>query len=134
MTYRKPSLPYEPIKLKVKKGDTVQVISGKDKGNRGTVLTASPKENRVVVQGLNIMIKHQKDRPSSRPSSTGANQVIKGGRIEKEAPLNASKVMLVCPTCNRPTRVGYAFREGTEKLSRRKYRVCKHSDCGKAIN
>lgn len=134
MAYRKPSLPEETVKLKVKKGDTVMVISGKDKGSKGTVLTALPKENRVIVQGLNIMIKHQKDRPSSRPSSTGASQIIKGGRVEKEAPLHASKVMLVCPNCNRPTRVGYAYREGTEKLSRRKYRVCKHPECGKAIN
>jgi large subunit ribosomal protein L24 len=134
MTYRKPSLPESPVKLKVKRGDTVEVISGKDKSKRGKILSASPRENRVVVEGLNLMIKHQKDRPSSRTTSTGANQVIKGGRIEKEAPLNASKVMLVCPACNRPTRVGYAYKEGTEKLSRRKYRVCKHPDCGKAID
>ncbi|GDX40943.1 50S ribosomal protein L24 [Armatimonadota bacterium] len=134
MTYKKPGLPDKPVKLKVKAGDTVKIITGKDKGHTGIVLTAIPKENKVVVQGLNMMIKHEKDRQARKANSTGANTVIKGGRIEKEAPLNASKVMLVCTACGRPTRVGYAYREGTEKLSRRKYRVCRHSDCGKAID
>ncbi len=126
----KPSKPAEPVKLRVKKGDTVEIISGKDKGKRGQILAAFPKENKVTVQGANIIIRHQKARPSARP---GANQMQQGGRIENEAPLFASKVMLVCPNCNRPTRVGYAFREGDEKPSRRKYRVCKHPDCGKPI-
>ena len=130
----KRSMPEEPVKLKVKKGDNVQVISGKDKGKQGEILQAIPKENKVIVKGANIMIKHTKDRQSRTAGATGANETIKGGRIEKEAPLNASKVMLVCPSCSRPTRVGYAFKEGDEKLSRRKYRVCKHADCGKAID
>jgi large subunit ribosomal protein L24 len=130
----KKSLPEEPVKLKVKKGDNVMVISGKSKGVKGEILQALPKENKVIVKGANIMVKHQKDRPNRQAGATGVNQTIKGGRIEKEAPLNASKVMLVCPACNRPTRVGYAFKEGDEKLSRRKYRVCKHPDCGKAID
>ena len=127
----KRSQPTEPIKLKVKKGDTVEVISGKDKGVRGEILEAMPKENKVVVKGANMMVKHQKDRPSNR---AGANNVLKGGRIEKEGPLFASKVMVICKACQRPTRVGYAYREGEEKMSRRKYRVCKHPDCGKAID
>lgn len=130
----KPSKPEEPVKLKVKKGDTVEVISGKDKGKRGEILSAFPKENKVLVKGANMMVKHQKDRPSNRPGAAGANQVQKGGRIEKEAPLFAAKVMVVCPSCQRPTRVGYAYKEGTEKMSRRKYRVCKHPDCAKAID
>lgn len=129
----KASKPEEPVKLKVKKGDTVEVISGKDKGKRGEILAAFPKENKVIVSGANIMIKHQKDRPSNRANAAGANQVQKGGRVEKEAPLFVAKVMVVCPACKRPTRIGYAYREGDEKLSHRKYRVCKHDDCGKAI-
>ncbi|HZP83610.1 MAG TPA: 50S ribosomal protein L24 [Chthonomonadaceae bacterium] len=130
----KRSKPAEPVKLKIKKGDTVEIISGKDKGKRGEILAAYPKENKVKVRGANMIIRHQKDRPSRRPGAAGVNQVQKGGRIEKEAPLFAAKVMLVCPQCGRPTRVGYAFKEGTEKLSRRKFRVCKHPDCGKPID
>ncbi|HZT43491.1 MAG TPA: 50S ribosomal protein L24 [Chthonomonadaceae bacterium] len=134
MPIPKRSTPKEPVKLKVKKGDTVEVISGKDKGKRGQVLTAYPKENKVTVQGANMIVRHTKDRPSNRPGAEGINRIIKGGRVEKEAPLFASKVMVVCPSCHRPTRVGYAYREGTDKPSRRKYRVCKHPDCGKAID
>ncbi|MBC7529213.1 MAG: 50S ribosomal protein L24 [Chthonomonadaceae bacterium] len=134
MTFVKRSKPTEPVKLKVKKGDTVQVISGKDKGKKGIILEAMPKENKIIVEGANIRIKHRKDRQTARPDASGANAVISGGRIEEPAPLFVAKVMLVCPACSRPTRVGYAYREGEEKLSRRKYRVCKHADCGKAID
>ena len=130
----KPSAPKEPIKLKVKKGDTVEIISGKDKGKRGKVLQAIPKENKVLVEDANKIIRHTKDRASRNPAATAANNTIKGGRIEKEAPLFAAKVMVVCPSCNRPTRVGYLYKEGTEKLARRKYRVCKHPDCAKSID
>ena len=134
MAKLKRSMPAEPVKLKVKKNDTVEVISGKDKGHRGTVLTAFPKLNKVLVEGANIMIKHAKDRPSRKPGPNGAQNIIKGGRLEKEAPLFAAKVMVVCPACKHTTRVGYAFREGEEKPSRRKYRVCKRADCGKSLD
>ena len=130
----KRSAPTEPVKLKVKKGDLVEVISGKDKGKRGEVLTAYPKDNKVLVKGANMMVKHTKDRQSATPGATGQNKVIKGGRIEKETPLFASKVMVVCPACQKPTRVGYDYREGDEKLARRKFRKCKHPDCGKSID
>ena len=130
----KASKPEEPVKLKVKKGDTVEVISGKSIGLRGEVITAIPKENKVIVKGANMIVRHTKDRQSNRAGAAGANRVLKGGRIEKEAPLFASKVMVVCPACKRPTRVGYAYKEGEEKLSRRKYRVCKHPECGKSLD
>lgn len=135
----KRSAPTEPVKLKIKKGDTVEVIAGKDKGTtdapkRGEVIAAYPKENKVLVRGVNIIVRHTKDRPSNRAGAAGVNQVQKGGRIEKEAPLFAAKVMVVCPNCHKPTRVGYAYREGEEKLSRRKYRVCRHADCGKSLD
>ena len=138
----KRSKPSEPVKLKIKKGDTVEVISGKDKAasgqtpKRGVVLAAYPKENKILVQGVNIIIKHQKERTArtASPENPGQPQTIPGERLEREAPLFVSKVMLVCPNCQLPTRVGYAFKEGTEKLSRRKYRVCKHPECGKAID
>jgi len=130
----KRSQPAEPVKLKVKKGDTVEVIAGKDAGKRGEIIAAYPKENKVLVRGANIMVRHTKDRPSNRPGAAGANQMQKGGRIEKEAPLFTAKVMLICPSCQRPTRVGYQFHEGEEKPARRKFRVCKHPDCGKPID
>jgi large subunit ribosomal protein L24 len=130
----KPSAPREPIKLKVKKGDLVEVISGKDKSKRGQVTRAIPKENKVVVQGVNMIVRHTKDRANRNAGANTANSVIKGGRIEKEAPLFAAKVMVVCPACKRPTRVGYDYREGSEKLSARKFRKCKHPDCGKSID
>jgi large subunit ribosomal protein L24 len=121
-------------KLRIKKGDEVMVIAGKDKGKSGKILRAFPKTNKILVEGVNIMIKHQKARQSSRPGRSGAQDIQEGGRIEKPAPLFVPKVMLVCPQCHRPTRVGYAFREGEEKMSHRKYRVCKHPDCAKAID
>jgi len=130
----KRAIPLEPVKLKIKKGDTVEVIAGKDKGKQGKILAAFPKLNQVTVEKCNMLTRHRKDRPNRNAGATGVNQVIKGGRIEEERPLHAAKVMLVCPNCNRPTRVGYAFREGGEKLSHRKYRVCKHPDCGKSID
>ena len=118
-------------KLRIKKGDEVRVIAGKDRGKTGKVIRAFPKTNKVLVEGINIIVKHQKARQSGRP---GAQQVQEGGRIEKPAPLFVPKVMLVCPSCHKPTRVGYEYSEGEGKPSSRKYRVCKHPDCGKRID
>lgn len=116
-------------------GDEVMVIAGKDKGKSGRIMKVYPKTNKVLVEGVNIMIKHQKARQSSgRPGRSGVQDIQEGGRIEKPAPLFAPKVMLICPQCHRPTRVGYEFREGEEKLAHRKYRVCKHPDCAKPID
>ncbi len=122
------------VKLRVKKGDEVMVISGKDKGKTGRILRAFPKTNKVLVEGVNIITKHQKARQMGRPGMSGAQDIQEGGRIEKPAPMYAPKVMLVCPQCHRPTRVGYDYLEGDTKLSARKYRKCKHPDCGKRID
>ena len=129
------------VKLRIRKGDEVMVMSGKDgpkvggvKGKTGRILRAFPKINKVLVEGVNIIIKHQKARQTGRPGRSGAQEIQEGGRIAKPAPMHASKVMLLCPQCHRPTRVGYAFREGAQKLSARKYRVCKHPDCAKPID
>jgi large subunit ribosomal protein L24 len=121
-------------KLRIKKGDEVMVIAGKDAGKRGKILHAFPKVNKVVVEGVNMIIRHQKARQSGRTGRSGVQQMQEGGRIEKPAPLFVPKVMLICPNCGKPTRVGYGFREGTEKLSARKYRVCKHPECLKPID
>ena len=105
--------------MKIKKGDTVEIISGKDKGTRGEGLRTLPLEARVVVQGANIRKKHQR-------------QVQAGGRsmnpgiIQFEAPLAVSKVMLVCPKCGKLARVGLQRSDG------KTHRVCKQ--CGAVVD
>ena len=98
--------------LKIKKNDKVVVLSGKDKGKTGKVLGTIPSERKVVVEGLNMVTCHIKPR----------RQGEEGGIIKRETPIYASKVMLVCPKCGKPTRVGHAFADG------KKSRACKK--CG----
>ena len=98
--------------MNVKKGDTVVVLSGKDKGKRGKVLHTVPKEAKVVVEGINMVTCHTKPR----------RQGEEGGIVKREAALYASKVQVVCPKCDKATRVAHKF-EGDKKA-----RVCKH--CG----
>jgi large subunit ribosomal protein L24 len=99
---------------RIKKGDTVEVIAGKDLGQQGQVLRIFNKEDRVIVERVNIIKKHQ------RPTQAG-NQQVQGGIVEKEAPLNLSNVQLICPQCKTRTRVGFRLNE-----EGRKVRVCKH--------
>lgn len=101
--------------MNVKKGDTVIVLSGKDKGKQGKVLSVDPKAGKVVVEKINMVSRHQKPR----------KQGEEGGIIQKEAPLYACKVMAVCPKCNKATRVAHKVEGG------KKVRVCKH--CGAEI-
>ncbi|MFN8596847.1 MAG: 50S ribosomal protein L24 [Anaerolineae bacterium] len=103
---------------KIKKGDTVMIITGESKGVRGQVQRIDAKDNRVVVAGANIVKKHQKPVQAGR----GKTQA---GIIEFEAPVSLSNVMLVCPKCNEPTRVGYRL-DGESKV-----RVCR--SCGADI-
>ena len=102
--------------VRIHKGDEIEVIAGKDRGKRGTVQEVRPTERRVVVAGVNIQKRHQKPNPQ---------RSIKGGIVEQPAPLDVSKVMLVCPKCGEPTRVGHVVTEDG------KQRVCKN--CGEAI-
>lgn len=102
--------------MKLKRGDTVLVISGNDRGESGTVQRVIPKANRVVISGVNMVKKHQK------PVQTGGRSKTQPGIIEFEAPMNVSNVQLVCPSCHEPTRVGYAFNDDG------KVRVCKQCD------
>ena len=99
-------------KLHIKKGDTVVVLSGDDKGVKGEVIAVSPAEGKVIVKDANIIHKHVKPR---RQGETG-------GIVKREAPLYASKVQVVCPKCSKGTRVAHKI-EGDKKV-----RVCKH--CG----
>ncbi|MCZ8517270.1 50S ribosomal protein L24 [Paenibacillus filicis] len=93
-------------KLHVKKDDTVFVITGKDKGKKGRVIAAFPRENRVLVEGVNMIKKH------SKPSQ----QNPQGGIITQEAPIHVSNVMLVDPKSGQPTRVGYKVLDNGQKV------------------
>lgn len=101
--------------MKIRKGDNVLIITGKDKGKKGKVLRTIPATNKIVVEGLNVVKKHVKAR----------RQGEKGQRVELPSPLSAGKVMLVCPKCGKNTRVGYRVSGET------KSRLCKK--CGKEI-
>jgi large subunit ribosomal protein L24 len=118
--------------MKVKKGDTIQMLRGKDRGKRGRVLEARPKEGRVIVENLNVVKRHMKPRPMKEASRMGQQQIIPGGVIDKPAAVPVSTVMVVCPTCGRATRVGIRVTES--KGEKHKVRVCKRADCGEAID
>ena len=102
-------------KVHVRKGDSVMVISGKEKGRRGKVLEVSPKEGKVIVERINVMTKHAKARKQGDPS----------GLIKAEGAIYACKVMLYCSKCAKPTRVGHSL-TGDEKQ-----RICRR--CGEAL-
>lgn len=106
--------------MRIKKEDIVEVIAGNDRGARGRVLRVIPRENRVVVETVNIRKKHQ------RPMQAGRGQV-QAGIIQFEAPIHASNVMLVCPQCDKRTRVGIRRDEEGKRI-----RVCK--ECGEDID
>lgn len=99
-------------KLHVKKEDTVMVITGKDKGKKGRVIAAYPREDRVLVEGVNMVKKH------SKPSQQNPH----GGILEQEAPIHASNVMLIDPKSGQPTRIGYKVLDNGKKV-----RVAKRS-------
>ena len=119
-------------KMKVKQGDLVQILSGKDRGKQGKVLQALPRERRVIVENLNIVKRHTKPKPIRDSSRMGGQTIQPGGVVEKPAPLAISNVMLVCPVCNRPTRVGMKVKE--IKGEQVKVRVCRRADCGQEID
>jgi large subunit ribosomal protein L24 len=118
--------------LKLKKGDTVQMLSGKDRGKQGRLIAVRPRDGKVIVENLNVQKKHQKPRPIRDSNRMGGTQIAPGGIIDRAAAVPASNVMLVCPTCKLPTRVGYVFKEG--KGGRVKVRVCKRDGCGQEID
>ena len=118
--------------MRIKKGDLVQILSGKDRGKQGKVLEARPKDGRVIVENLNMIKRHTKPRPIRDSSRIGGPSIAPGGVIDKPAPVNVSNVMIVCPACDRPTRIGVTFKE--IKGERVKIRVCRRADCGQEID
>lgn len=109
--------------MKIKKGDKVKILTGKDKNKTGKVLQVFISRNKASIEGLNLLIKHMRPR----------KQGEKGQRIEFPAPMDLSNLMLICPKCNKPTKVGYKYLDvvvGTsasaeQKKRKRKVRVCK---------
>lgn len=96
--------------MKIRKGDRVQVLSGKDRGKTGTVTRAYPERGRVIVDGVNIAKKHQK--PTSQTNT--------GGIIDKEMPIAVDSVAIICGSCGKPTRIGYRFESDGTKV-----RICR---------
>ncbi len=94
---------------KIKKGDLVQVITGKDRGKQGKVLKVFPKQHKIIVEKVNIVVKHKK---------VTQDKTNPGGRIKIEAPIDVSNVMLVCPHTGKPTRVGFKIDAKTGKKQR----------------
>ena len=107
----------EIVKLHVKKGDMVVVLSGKDKGKKGKIIEASPKKGKVVVEGVNKVKRHTK----------ASQKLPQGGILVKEAALSSAKVMLVCPECDKPTRI-----KKTALASGMMARTCKK--CGEVVD
>lgn len=101
--------------MNIKKGDTAVVISGKEKGKQAKVLKVEPAKDRVVLEGTNMLTKHKKPK----------NQTTPGGIIKQEGAITASNVMVICPKCNKATRVGHEIKDG------KKTRICKK--CGATL-
>jgi large subunit ribosomal protein L24 len=108
--------------LKIKKGDQIMVIAGRDRGKHGKVIQTIPADRTVIVDGVNVVTKHQRPRAATR--ATPATQT---GIIKKPAPLDISKVALICPRCDKPSRVGHELEPSGEKI-----RICKR--CGSPVD
>ncbi|HEY7418240.1 MAG TPA: 50S ribosomal protein L24 [Ktedonobacteraceae bacterium] len=113
--------PLHLAKMNIKKGDTVLIITGKDKGKEGTVSRALPQIDKVIVEGLNVVKKHVRPQGQTR----------QGGIIEKAMPIHISNVMLKCTECGEPTRVAHERRSMGQDQKLRPVRICKK--CGKPI-
>src|SRR5258708_2295010 len=120
------------MSMRVKKGDLVQMLAGKDRGKQGHVIDARPRDRQVIVENLNLARRHTKPRPMRDTSRMGGTQMTPGGVIDKPMPVPVGNVMVVCPTCKLPTRIGYETRD--VKGETHKVRVCKRDGCGQEID
>ena len=102
--------------MNVRKDDNVMVVSGNALGKQGKVLMVFPAKNRIIIEGVNIVKRH------SRPSQKNPQ----GGVVQKEAPVNATNVMVICPKCGKATRVGHTFVTDATSGKKKKMRTCKH--------
>jgi large subunit ribosomal protein L24 len=119
-TKQREKKPLHLAKMNIKKGDTVLILAGKDKGKQGTISRALPQIEKVVVEGLNMVKKHVKPQ---------GGQARQGGVIDKAMPIHVSNTMLICSECGKPTRVAHEHRTINDK--ERSVRVCKQ--CHKVI-
>jgi large subunit ribosomal protein L24 len=119
--------------MKVHKGDLVQMLSGKDRGKQGRVIDAQPRAQRVIVENLNVARRHTKPRPLRDANRMGGTQMTPGGIVEKPMAVPVANVMVVCPTCKLPTRIGFQTKEikGGETV---KVRVCRRAGCGQELD
>ena len=118
--------------MRVKKGDLVQMLSGKDRGKQGRVLEAHPRDERVIVENLNIARRHQKPQPIRDANRMGGTQMSPGGIISKPDSGARRQRHARLPTCKQPTRVGHATKQ--VKGQTVKVRLCKHEGCGQEID
>lgn len=116
---------HEPgtFKPHVKKGDEVLVLAGRSVGERGRIVTVDPQRERAIVEGINLVTKHQKSPGMGRNPAAAAKQ--QSGRIERPAPVHVSNLMVICPGCDTPTRVAHKEEAG------RSVRACKR--CGESL-
>ena len=121
-----------PATMRIKKGDLVQVLAGKDRGKQGRVLVSRPRDRSVIVENLNLAKRHMKPRPMRDSTRMGGTNIIPGGIIDKPMPLDVSNVMLVCPTCKQPTRIGIKVKDVHGESVR--VRICKRDGCGQEID
>ena len=110
--------------MKIRQGDTVHILAGKDRGKQGRVIKATPRDRKVIVENLNTVKRHRRPKPLKDSSRMGGQQVEPGGIIEMAAAL---------PVCSRPTRVGIETRDSKAE-GIRKVRICKRADCGQDID
>ncbi len=118
--------------MKVKKGDLVQMLAGKDRGKQGRIVEAQPRAGRVIVENLNVAKRHRKPQPIRDASRMGGTQMTPGGIIDMPIAVPVGNVMIVCPTCKLPTRIGYRTKE--VKGETLKVRVCKRDGCRQEID
>jgi large subunit ribosomal protein L24 len=113
--------PAEPVRIDLKKEDTVKVIAGRDKGKTGRVLGVNRETGKVLVEHVSVVKRHTRPNPARQ---------IKGGIAERESPVSVSNVMIVCPGCNKPTRIAHHVEVAGEK--HRRSRVCRK--CGQTLD
>jgi large subunit ribosomal protein L24 len=118
MAKRKIEISQPRPRLQIRKGDIVEAISGDDRGKRGKVLKVNPKDGKIIIEGINFISRHTR---ASRKDP-------KGGVQKREAPINVSNVMIICPKCGKKTRIGHLRLSDSSKA-----RVCKHKNCGEMI-
>ena len=114
--------PAEPVRIDIKKEDTVKVLSGRDSGKTGRVLQVNRETGKVLVEHVMMIKRHTRPNPAKQ---------IKGGIAERESPINASNVMVVCPSCNKPTRIGHHV-DAVAGGKTRRTRVCRK--CGATLD